>query len=1592
MVGARRSRSMHIVLFGRFGIGDVDENATASIVASVLRERCRDGSLTLVAFEPSPFRDVDAILVDANDERAVRTAITGADLVVVAGTPWDAAGDLDLDDLFRVPASTPATIAARALLRAAAAGIPAALFAIGVAPATGDARLLGFLASLAAHVSVRDGESAVALRGAGFVGALAVTADPAFSVVPASALVPPPRRRALRVGIAPPATGDTSALRAVGAALATLAARRPLDVLVPPSLDAAALGLDASDLSVVDFGSAAATARLLGACDVVVTTSTQGAVLAAVAETPAVTVGANPALRSHAKILGCADLALDPAACGVDAIVRVIERAVDGRAALATHLAARVAVARTALDGDLEALLSLARHEGATSEARRIAALERVSQRLRSRLEQREESWRTLATFLGRDVEIIAPSASGVTQRSHDVDVLRRRAEAAEAEIAAIKRSRGWRLLHGYGILKHHYLFPLARRLGLRAGPDAPAPEVVDEPATIPPAPGTFDVVCFPIIDWDFRFQRPQQLMTRFAAAGHRVFYVEPRFGPPGEPPVVTMKGPNLHHVRLAGRHRDVWTEALDDEARDELLASLNRLRIDWDLGATLTVVQLPFWWPIAARARERFAWPIFYDCMDDHTGFTTFTGATATDEDALFAQADLVTVSSPALAERARRHRDQVLLLRNACDFEHFATAGTPRPRGARPVVGFYGAIAHWFDGDLVADLAERRPDWDFVLVGSTHTGDVARLARLANVRLPGEQPYADLPAWLASFDVTILPFKRMPLTEATNPVKAYETLASGKPIVSVPLPEMRLLGDLVRFADTPEEFEREIVAALDPADAAHADARRAFAAAHTWQTRYDLLATHLPSLFPRASTVIVTYNNLELNRACLEHLFARTDWPNHETIVVDNASSDGTHEYLERLAAERTDVVVIANDRNLGFAAACNQGLARASGAYLVLLNNDTVVTRGWLSTLIRHLHRMPDVGLVGPVTNEIGNEAKVSVGYADLAAMPAWAARFTREHADRLRSMTMLAMFCVAMRRTTFEELGPLDERFEIGMFEDDDYARRMHQRGYRVVVAMDAFVHHVGGASFKRLDDARYRELFERNRRAYERKWGPWAPHQDDSATPHVARLSDRLRKIVDDADVPAHDVVVFPPILREPAEHARRANHVAAALAAQGMLVFVDGGWGTNDARVGFHPLAPNLWRYQGPRGTLERLDTPVVWAFAYNALDAFRWIGGTILYDATDDPAIFPIDPDVLRANHDRMLREADLIVCGSPASAREIASARPDVVHLAPPAVTTRAAAEPSDAAFGHGLADLLRTRRAAGRRAADRIPTHADRFVGHDFRRGTCNVCGHSTAFYFTDAALYRESLTCGDCLTTSRYRSIARGILRAIHELTGVDASSLADLARRPSPRRLRVYDTQLAFRYERNAYPIPELLAACDWIDVHTSTLRPREPLGKSLGDGRSNQSLERLTFADGSFDLVVTSDVMEHVRLDERAHREIRRVLAPGGIYLFTVPHDRARVETLVRVGIVDPDDPSRDQFLLEPEYHGDANDEANAALAYRTYGRDLDATLERLGFGVEYTRADVPDAGILNTELFYCRVLPSADTRAVTHP
>jgi GT2 family glycosyltransferase len=244
--------------------------------------------------------------------------------------------------------------------------------------------------------------------------------------------------------------------------------------------------------------------------------------------------------------------------------------------------------------------------------------------------------------------------------------------------------------------------------------------------------------------------------------------------------------------------------------------------------------------------------------------------------------------------------------------------------------------------------------------------------------------------------------------------------------------------------------------------------------------------------------SIIVVTLDNLVFTRLCLESLLTSTARADCEVIVVDNGSAGDTRTYLRRLSAGDPRVRVLRNEENRGFAAATNQGAQAANGDVLVLLNNDTIVSPGSIDRLERHLDDRA-IGLVGPRTNRSGNEAEVATVYRTYGELTAFAAQTGAN--SKLQDVRTLMMFCTAMRRDVYERVGPLDEQFGVGLFEDDDYAMRVRAEGYRVSLAADVFVHHFGQATVGTLAaSGRYGPLFRENRRRFDEKWQTtWEPH-------------------------------------------------------------------------------------------------------------------------------------------------------------------------------------------------------------------------------------------------------------------------------------------------------------------------------------------------------------------------------------------------------------------------------------------------------------------------------------------------------------
>lgn len=684
--------------------------------------------------------------------------------------------------------------------------------------------------------------------------------------------------------------------------------------------------------------------------------------------------------------------------------------------------------------------------------------------------------------------------------------------DAVIAHIKNLKNSRSWRITRPLRALLHWFrygafhdgeqgvdlLLNEAPSLALRptaVAPAVPGPSRVDS---------RLDILCFANINWSARFQRPQQLMRQFARNGYRVFYIVPSRCPPaGQAYSSTEVEPGVFEIALRPHElEDCYGKCITEQNVKAYSQAIEAMVSDLRIKTAVSVVHLSFWAPLAVRLRRDYGWKIQYDCMDDWVGFPGIGEALLTEEESLVRSADLVTVTADLLREKWAGTSSNCQLLRNGVDFEFFERNCVPNgllSELARPLIGFYGALAEWVDLQLIADIAKQRPDWNFVLIGDIFVDDLAGLDVLPNVHLLGRKPYEQMPLYLYRFDVCLIPFRLYNVTHAVDPVKFYEFISAGKPVVSTPLQEMKIYEDFVYFASDAESFIGQIERALDETDVTLANSRVALARANDWSGRFDSNIAALVALHPQVSIVVVTYNNVALTKGCIESLLRNTTYPNYELIIVDNASTDDTRNYLRYLSRTEERISIVLNDRNLGFAAANNQGLRLATGDYLVLLNNDTVVPKGWIDPLLQHLQD-PQVGLVGPLTNSVGNEAKIDVDYTNMEQMESFADRHVVRHRGRAFDIAMLAMFCVALRRDVLESVGFLDEAFGIGMFEDDDYSRRIQAAGLSTLCAEDAFIHHYGQASFKKLiASGDYQALWDRNQAYFESKWGAWTPH-------------------------------------------------------------------------------------------------------------------------------------------------------------------------------------------------------------------------------------------------------------------------------------------------------------------------------------------------------------------------------------------------------------------------------------------------------------------------------------------------------------
>lgn len=367
------------------------------------------------------------------------------------------------------------------------------------------------------------------------------------------------------------------------------------------------------------------------------------------------------------------------------------------------------------------------------------------------------------------------------------------------------------------------------------------------------PAMTARSILCFSHLRWGFVFQRPNHLMSRFARERQVLFIEEPVFD--GANPHLTA-APSGSGVVVVVPHLPPGTgparaERIQRHLIDGLVASQQmRDPVVW--------LYTPMALPISEHLRRSVT---VYDCMDELTGFRGAPAALRERERALFDVADLVFTGGQSLYEAKRVHHPSVHAFPSSVEAEHFAKARTATPEDEpedqraipHPRLGFFGVVDERMDLELLARTADLRTDLQLVVLGPIAKIDPARLPRRPNIHYLGPKDYAELPWYIAGWDVAIMPFALNEATRYISPTKTLEYLAAGKPVVSTAIHDVvRPYGEagLVRIASGPADLVAAVQSALDEKETSAGAQRRASCDAFVAKTSWDRTWRHMNAL----------------------------------------------------------------------------------------------------------------------------------------------------------------------------------------------------------------------------------------------------------------------------------------------------------------------------------------------------------------------------------------------------------------------------------------------------------------------------------------------------------------------------------------------------------------------------------------------------------------------------------------------------------------------------------------------------------------------------------------------------------------------
>ena len=848
------------LIIGHYGFRNLGDEAILAGMLNLLRERYPRRRWTVVSGDPSDTEVRHGVAaIDRTDIPAVLSAAYRAGMVIVGGGGLlsDQWGFRPRHVLSRRAGDIPGYLGPA--LAAGGAGGRVLVWGVGVGPFL-DPRSPSWvraLAEVASGFSVRTEQDREELESLGVRDAI-VAADPAWLVEPQA--LPSDLNTVLAglprplVAVAPRSWGEVSDRtrreREMARALGAFSRKHGGAVMMFPMqelgsgefndrrcceriaarMDAYHVLIAPPDLTPGQMITA------LSRCDFALNMRLHGTILAAKGRTPSASISYDPKVARLAGELGLGDWCLTDDQVSRGGLTEALESMLGGFPDLSFFMYQQEESMRPRarrIEPPADAIMSERSRAGGPTDGQAVGgemtlALARNLSETSARLDDARDDSRNLSARLDRRRRAHEEAERKFRSAQEYLRFAERRGDLLQLELDNLRQTRAMRLVAKYWRVRHR----LRRRVMTLPVPrpsdssrfehrKTAIPDHVTERIT-----DSRGVVVFPLnIEWHIHlFQRPQQLAQAFARLGYTVVYDNSNQGDPGweeiEPRLFLYNGPpeTLHGLP------------------DPLVWALT---YNWELAAA---------YPDGAR--------VLYDWIDELDVFDGHDPNRLKRLHALaLSEASITSATARSLLNRAEERRPDTLYLPNGVEFERFADWRVSPPAHpalrrllaeGRPIAGYYGAIARWMDYDLLTEVAVARDDWSFLLIGPAYDKSAGNrlLFSLPNVEWVPAQPYRDLPRWLQSFDVAMIPFVVNDVTISTSPLKLFEYFAGGKPVVCSLMPEVTAFSEVRAYRDAQEMSEALDMALADSRDPRIRDRLRQRGEENSWSARVRTIA----------------------------------------------------------------------------------------------------------------------------------------------------------------------------------------------------------------------------------------------------------------------------------------------------------------------------------------------------------------------------------------------------------------------------------------------------------------------------------------------------------------------------------------------------------------------------------------------------------------------------------------------------------------------------------------------------------------------------------------------------------------------------